>query len=399
METARVVVAGHVCLDLTPKFPEVLSSTLSELLVPGSLLNVGECVLSTGGPLGNTGMALARLGERPSLMGRVGDDVFGAIVRDMLKRDCDAEGVIVVPGQATSYTVVLAPPGVDRIFLHNPGANGTFCANDIDYARLQAAAAFHLGYPPLLARMFENCGDSLVSIYREAKQRGVTTSLDMSLPDPESEGGRADWAGILQRVLPYVDLFLPSIEEVLFCVERRRFLDLRARSGDGSIIDLLGPRDFERLGDRLLSWGAGVVVIKSGHRGLYARSGDCDRIAAFGRERPADPAAWANREIWQAPFVAERVVSATGAGDCAIAGFLKAFLERQDMVRALQCAAAAGALNVTKHDSVSGLVPYPELLGRLKTMECADLHLNSQRWQPGELKGLWFSSRDAAFTG
>ncbi len=54
----------------------------------------------------------------------------------------------------TSYTVIINPPGVDLIFLHHPGTNDAFCAADIDYAKLNEAALFHFGYPPLMRQMY-----------------------------------------------------------------------------------------------------------------------------------------------------------------------------------------------------------------------------------------------------
>ena len=51
------------------------------------------------------------LGADVSLMGKVGDDVFGRIVCDVL-RAYDADGGMLVSGEeSTSYTVALAVPG------------------------------------------------------------------------------------------------------------------------------------------------------------------------------------------------------------------------------------------------------------------------------------------------
>ena len=47
----------------------------------------------------------------------------------------------VVPGEGTSYSIVLAPPGIDRVFLHHPGANDTFCADDVNYALVSHGAS------------------------------------------------------------------------------------------------------------------------------------------------------------------------------------------------------------------------------------------------------------------
>ncbi len=83
-----------------------------------------------------------------------------------------------------------------------------------------------------MERLFLDDGEELAAIFERARARGVTTSLDMSLPDPESPSGRVDWDAVLRRVLPNVDLFLPSIEEVLYFLERDAFLQKRAEAGE-----------------------------------------------------------------------------------------------------------------------------------------------------------------------
>jgi sugar/nucleoside kinase (ribokinase family) len=108
---------------------------------PGRLLNIGPAAISTGGAVANTGMALHRLGVPVRLMGKVGDDLFGRAVLDVLRTGAPhlADGMIVTPGEATSYSIVISPPDIDRSFLHCPGANDTFGADDVPAAlRLSA---------------------------------------------------------------------------------------------------------------------------------------------------------------------------------------------------------------------------------------------------------------------
>ena len=128
-----VVVAGHVCLDVIPRFRHGGTTTMAEILVPGKLVNVEEAAISTGGPVSNTGLALLKLGTKTLLMGRIGDDFFGAGVRTRFQEWGIDGALTVVPGEVTSYTLVLAPPKIDRIFLHHPGANKAFCGQDIRY--------------------------------------------------------------------------------------------------------------------------------------------------------------------------------------------------------------------------------------------------------------------------
>ena len=58
------MVAGHLCLDITPRFPHPSEGrgeklSISDVFSPGKLTNVEEAVLSTGGPVSNVGLATA----------------------------------------------------------------------------------------------------------------------------------------------------------------------------------------------------------------------------------------------------------------------------------------------------------------------------------------------------
>ena len=132
----KVMVAGHICLDITPKFPQGLTGSVSDIFTPGKLINIDDAVLSTGGAVSNTGLAMAKLGVDVSLNGKVGDDQFGAIIKKLVGKK-RAGTFKTVKGENSSYTIILALPGVDRIFLHNPGTNDTFGTEDVDYGAIK----------------------------------------------------------------------------------------------------------------------------------------------------------------------------------------------------------------------------------------------------------------------
>ena len=144
---------------MTPLFPADKTGTPAQLLVPGKLLRMEGADVHTGGSVANTGLAMAFLGADVRLMGKVGDDDFGKMILDILRRHGgDVAGMKIDPAAVTSYSVVLALPGQDRIFLHAPGANDTFTAADVDLKVVEQADLFHFGYPPLMRRMYENEG-------------------------------------------------------------------------------------------------------------------------------------------------------------------------------------------------------------------------------------------------
>ena len=53
-------------------------------------------------------------------------------------------------------------------------------------------------------------------MFSEVSEAGVSTALDLCVPDPDSDAGRVDWVQVLGQALPFVDVFAPSIEELLF---------------------------------------------------------------------------------------------------------------------------------------------------------------------------------------
>ena len=355
-EVLDAVVAGHICLDITPDIPAGAAS-IAELFRPGRLVQVGEVTVSTGGPVSNTGFALRRLGMRVELMGKCGDDAFGRAILERIRAEAPGAeaGMRVVPGEHSSYTVVIAPPGIDRIFLHCPGANDTFGAEDVDAEAVRRGRLFHFGYPPLMARTYADGGAELRGIFESARGAGATTSLDLAYPDPAGPGAKADWAGILAATLPSVDLFTPSVEELTFMLRRETFDEIARRAGAGELLAHVDSELLSELGRTCIDAGAAVVLIKCGYLGLYVRTSGRERLAAMGRAQCGRLDPWAGRELFEPSYAVERIVSATGAGDCAIAGFLAAFLRGLDVDEALRYACAVGAQNLRAADSISGV--------------------------------------------
>lgn len=354
----KIAVVGHICLDLTPQFPAGPAQALS----PGKLIAVGSMTVSTGGCVANTGLALAKLGAPVTLLAKVGGDELGSLILQRVKQaGCEIQ-LRVGEKESTSYSVVLAQPGRDRIFLHNPGANDTFCANDVPDGVLQSAYLLHFGYPPLMRRFYQNNGEELARLFRRAKRAGVITSLDMAAVDPSSEAGHTDWKSILHRVLPDVDLFVPSIEEVCFMLDRPRFDEWQKRAAGKDVISILTLRDdIVPLAEEILTCGAKVVLLKCGAQGMYLRTADAVRFESSGEYL----AKWAGIDRFQSSFRPRRVLSAAGAGDTSVAAFLKAFSDGLPPEVCLACAAAEGACCVEEYDALSGIQPIGELRKRI----------------------------------
>lgn len=363
----KVIVAGHICLDITPVFPDGTAERVEQILSPGKLIQVGNADVHTGGAVANTGLAMKLLGNDVALMGKIGTDVFGSLVQNVLDEYGAGEGMICDEALSTSYSVVLAMPGIDRIFLQHPGANDTFVAEDMDFQRIREAALFHFGYPTLMRAMYESDGARLVQLMQRVQAAGAATSLDLSAVDPRSEAGKADWDEILKRTLPYVDFFVPSIEEVCFMIDRERFEQLQIRSGGGDIADILDiEKDVKPLAEKCMAYGCKVLLLKCDAKGMYLQTADAKRLGEISGRVELDVSAWAGQAMFECSYVPERILSGNGAGDTSIAAFLTAMLEGENPQMCMHLAAATGACCVAAYDALSGLKPLNELRQKIE---------------------------------
>lgn len=354
--------------------------------------------MSTGGAVANTGLALHRLGLPVSLTGKIGDDLFGQAIINALKREGAGleSGIIVVKRARTSYSMVLSPEGTDRIFWHAPGANDSFGADDVDGETFGSARWFHFGYPPSMERMYSDGGRELRLLLSRMKSCGLTTSLDMSKPDPESPAGKVDWRLLLASVLPMVDVFMPSIEETLFMLDRARFDQWSSPGGD-----VLRHVDGDLLSDlsgQLLTMGAAAVVLKLGDQGAYVRTtNDAARLSALGKHVSTEPERWAGRELL-APCFAVKVAGTTGAGDCTIAGFISGLLRGLSLEESLTHAVAVGAYCVESIDAIGGIPSFSEVRKRLSCgWKHRSVSIPLQGWYWDERSFLWNGPNDSAY--
>lgn len=350
----KVIVAGHICLDITPIFPHENVKSLHSLLVPGKLVQMKEADVHTGGAVANTGLAMKLFGADVSLMGKVGNDEFGEMIKNILNKYNVNKGLIVSENVSTSYSIVLSVPGFDRIFLHNPGANDTFTYEDISQDILKEASLFHFGYPTIMKSLYDNDGDELINIFKNVKSLGIATSLDMSAIDPVSEAGDIDWEKILSRVLPYTDFFMPSFEELYYMFNKKTATEV-------------SYEDVKVLSDKAMSYGVKVLVIKCGELGMYYRTSEVEILKKVGKKIHLNIEEWADKEGFESSFIPDRILSGTGAGDTSIAAFLTSILNGYSVEYSIRLGTAAGACCVTSYDALSGLMPLEDMEKKIKS--------------------------------
>jgi len=363
----EAVVAGQVCLDLMPVFRTKETNHIEEILIPSSTVYVGKADIHAGGCVTNTGLAMKIFGTDVCLMAKVADDDFGKIILRQYGERVSTENMIVSKGdEGTSYSMVIAPAGIDRIFLHCPGVNDNFDEDDLDYDLIGTAKLFHFGYPQAMRRMYINGGKELSDVFRRVKERDVTTSMDTSGLDPNSEAGKTDWREILQKVIPDIDIFVPSVEELCYMMDRDKFDEWTARANGKGIGSFIRREDVAPLAEELLSWGAKVLMIKCGAAGMYFAVNGKKELEKTGSDLRPLLTGWADTEHFEHSFRPKKILSATGAGDTCIAAFLTAMLRGYGWEKCLMYASATGAACLEAYDSLSGLLSFEELDKRIR---------------------------------
>jgi sugar/nucleoside kinase (ribokinase family) len=355
----EIITCGQVCLDFLPSMGNV---TPDNLATTGKLFETGAMQISTGGSVANTGLALQRLGMKTGLLGLVGDDFVGRATLDFLRSREHQLGdhIRIEEGAASSYTIVLAPHNYDRSFLHYFGTNTIFDYDKVDYDVVAQGDMFHLGYPTVLPKLFANNGASLAKIFRKVHDDlGLVTSMDLSLPDSSQPSGKAPWETIFEATLPYVDIFIPSIDEIMSMLRRDDYVAW----GD-DLLSHLTKQYLNDLAQELLEMGSAIVGFKLGESGLYLRTSSEESRFGFLDRVNQPQQVWLDKMVWHPAFKVD-VVGTTGAGDSAYAGFLSAFYRGLNCESCVKWACAVGACNVEAFDSTQGVLSWEGTAKRL----------------------------------
>lgn len=382
-DTAEALIVGHLCLDLIPSFISG-GGSVSEIFIPGKLININGMSLANGGAASNTGQAMHRLGFKVKIVGKIGDDFIGKAILDNLANvgEDAVRDMIVSPGESSSFTVILNPPGIDRIFLHAEATNSTFKADELPDSALDGIKLMHFGYPPLMTSFCVDKGIETKKLLQRARARCLITSLDMARPDPASIPGKVDWLEFFDEVLPLVDVFLPSIDEIIYMLDRQMFDEILEKAGNENMATFIDMATVQDCADRLLALGPAIVGFKLGDQGFYLKtSSEAERFRLLAELLGIKPEEWVANE-YSIPCFTVEVAGTTGAGDSTIAGFLGALLKGQGPEQAVLMAVATGGSSVEALDSYSGVKPWEDTWARVNSgWPQADSKLIPSNWR------------------
>ena len=214
-----------------------------------------------------------------SFIGKIGNDIFGNFCKEQLElKGVDTSMLLVSDDLQTGATVVLNFDA-DRANITHQGAMKYLGLGDITRDMLSTAKHLHFS-SYFLQPGFK---DDLFNLFKMAKEARLTTSFDAQW-DP-----REKWEFDYEKILPYVDVFLPNDKELLA---------------------LTGKKTIEAAIE-LIKDAANVVVVKLGDKGSASV---CD-----------------GKIIFKAAFLNNNIVDAIGAGDSFNAGLIYKFIQDAPM--------------------------------------------------------------------
>ncbi|HMA09219.1 MAG TPA: ribokinase, partial [Ramlibacter sp.] len=121
----KVVVFGSLNMDLVVRVPRMPRS--------GETLSAHGFLANPGGKGANQAVACARQGGKVVMVGRVGDDAFGAQLRTaVVAQGVNAAGVATTPGVSTGVAMIMVDDAAQNCIAVVPGANASVSVEDAE---------------------------------------------------------------------------------------------------------------------------------------------------------------------------------------------------------------------------------------------------------------------------
>ncbi|CAN0454249.1 unnamed protein product, partial [Ectocarpus fasciculatus] len=183
---------------------DVLGRPVSKIPERGNVDFIEEIRLTVAGTAGGTVVDTAKLGLKRLAVGAVGNDEKADwVLATLAKHGIDVSAMQRLDGVPTSATILNVRPNGERPALHVRGASDHFDLPPAFYDQVFAAPIVHLGGTGLLKKLD---GEPSRRLLEEAKQRGCATTFDLIAATAETKA-------IVEPMLPFIDYFMPSIEE------------------------------------------------------------------------------------------------------------------------------------------------------------------------------------------
>ncbi|OVA15459.1 Carbohydrate kinase PfkB [Macleaya cordata] len=306
--TELIVSFGEMLIDFVPDVAGV------------SLAESTGFLKAPGGAPANVACAITKLGGSSAFIGKFGDDEFGHMLVDILKKNgVNSEGVCFDKDARTALAFVTLKKNGERefMFYRNPSADMLLKESELNMGLIKQAKIFHYGSISLIS---EPCRSAHMAAMKAAKEAGVLLSYDPNVrlplwPSPEAarEGIKSIWTE--------ADFIKVSDDEVAFLTQ-----------GD--------PEDEKNV---MSLWyeGLKLLIVTDGEKGCrYFTKSFKGSVKGF----------------------SVKTVDTTGAGDafvgsllCSIAKDTSLFQNEKKLKEALTFANACGAICTTQKGAIPAL--------------------------------------------
>ncbi len=332
---------GYIIINMKKTFDVV---GLGELLIDMTMNGKSEqgnalYEANPGGAPCNVLAMLKKLGHNVAFIGKVGDDIFGHELKEVLDEvGIDSEGLVTDTDARTTLAFVKTFEDGDRdfSFYRNPGADMLLRSEEIETSLLQSTKIFHFG---TLSMTHEPARSATIYAVTEAKKAGAMISFDPNIREPlwdDMEEARRQ----VMKGLEYCDILKISDNEIQWLTDKEDYTE-----------------------------GVEWILERYNITLITVSLGKCGSMAFY----RADPASgYIKAEA--APFIQENTIETTGAGDTFGGCVLHFVLERglkdiceKDLKEMLTFANAAASIITTRRGALR-VMPSPDEIGKM--MEC-----------------------------
>lgn len=246
----------------------------------------------------------ARLGMKTGIVGGIGNDEFGKVIKDRLEKDkVDTRKLLVFDGITTGIAFVMYFSSGERrfVFTLKQSAAAQVRPEHIEEDFVKETKVVHVMGSAL--SLNENMREACYKAVRIASQHGLIVTYDPNLRAELIEPSLI--RKISEPILRVAELVMPSKNE---------------------LFDLTGKKSIEEAADEVLKYGVKQVVVKLGNEGSFLLTKDKKHFEPAYEVDEKDP---------------------TGAGDAFDAGYIMMYLKGKDYKESLKFANAVGAIKVT----------------------------------------------------
>jgi sugar/nucleoside kinase (ribokinase family) len=257
-----------------------------------------------GGTVGNVAIALSRLGEKTSFVGKVGRDILGDFILKYFENEgIETEWILKDEENSTEILFCFIDQKGDYDFYAYPEISHVFDNLRIPDIPKNIIQQFGLLFTSGTCLLGKEFGASIISVFRKCKEMKIPIAFDLNFR-LKNYGGNQDLKSLYIEAVKYADILFGSEKE-----EIAAFME--TDDVNQAISDLVGQNK--------------TVIGKSGERGA---------------------AVYTRKKSFKMPAFPVKVVDTVGAGDVFNGGFLAAYAKGKPLRDCLLWGCAAAGYSV-----------------------------------------------------